>query len=70
MRHGSAPNLPGAYSAAIDGLAPGPLAGSCGTAKDRMDGHVTGVECEDWFFCTKAISEDEVEAAIRHKSGS
>ena len=47
-----------------------PPAGSCGTAKDRMDGHVTGVECEDWFFCTKAISEDEVEAAIRHKSGS
>jgi two-component system cell cycle sensor histidine kinase PleC len=32
LRHGSAPNLPVAYSAAIDGLAPGPLAGSCGTA--------------------------------------
>lgn len=44
-----------------------PPAGSCGTAKDRMDGHVTGVECEDWFFCTKAISEEDVEAAIRHK---
>lgn len=32
LRRGSAPNLPAAYSAAIDGLAPGPTAGSCGTA--------------------------------------
>jgi signal transduction histidine kinase len=32
LRHGSAPTLPTGYSAAIDGLEPGPLAGSCGTA--------------------------------------
>lgn len=32
LRHGAAPNLPAAYSAAIDGLEPGPTAGSCGTA--------------------------------------
>lgn len=32
LRHGSAPTLPPAYSAAIDGLVPGPDAGSCGTA--------------------------------------
>jgi two-component system cell cycle sensor histidine kinase PleC len=32
LRHGSAPTLPADYSAAIDGLLPGPLAGSCGTA--------------------------------------
>jgi len=32
LRHGAAPNLPDEYSAAIDGLTPGPLAGSCGTA--------------------------------------
>ena len=32
LRHGAAPTLPSAYSAAIDGLVPGPLAGSCGTA--------------------------------------
>ncbi len=32
LRHGSAPTLPVAYSEAIDGLIPGPLAGSCGTA--------------------------------------
>lgn len=44
-----------------------PPAGSCGTAKERMDGHNEGVTCEDWFFCTKEISADEVEAAIRVK---
>ncbi len=32
LRHGAAPSLPASYSAAIDGLVPGPLAGSCGTA--------------------------------------
>jgi peroxiredoxin 2/4 len=42
-----------------------PPAGSCGTAKERMDGDVEGVECVDWFFCTKQISQDVVEDAIR-----
>ena len=42
-----------------------PPAGSCGVAKDRMAGADEGVECVDWFFCTKEISEDQVEAAIR-----
>ncbi|UGT93547.1 peroxiredoxin [Mycobacterium ostraviense] len=42
-----------------------PPAGSCGTAKERMDGHVAGVECDDWFFCTKELSADDVESAIR-----
>lgn len=32
LRHGSAPSLPTAYLAAIDGLVPGPGAGSCGSA--------------------------------------
>lgn len=44
-----------------------PPAGSCGTAKERMDGHDEGVTCEDWFFCTKEIPADAVEAAIRAK---
>ena len=44
-----------------------PPAGSCGTAHDRMTGGVEGVECEDWFFCTKQLPADEVEAAIRHR---
>jgi peroxiredoxin (alkyl hydroperoxide reductase subunit C) len=42
-----------------------PPAGSCGVAKDRMEGAEEGVECVDWFFCTKEISEAQVEAAIR-----
>jgi len=42
-----------------------PTAGSCGVAKDRMEGAVEGIECEDWFFCTRPISAEEVEAAIR-----
>ena len=32
LRHGAAPNLPGAYCAAIDGAEIGPCVGSCGTA--------------------------------------
>lgn len=32
LRHGSAPSLPAEYLAAIDGLVPGPNAGSCGAA--------------------------------------
>src|SRR5215813_13899496 len=32
VRHGGAPDLPEAYVRAIDGLAIGPQAGSCGTA--------------------------------------
>lgn len=42
-----------------------PTAGTCGAAEQLMEGHVEGVECEDWFFCTKQITSDEVESAIR-----
>lgn len=42
-----------------------PPAGSCGTAKDRMEGHDTDIHCEDWFFCTKPIPAEEIEVAIR-----
>lgn len=42
-----------------------PTAGSCGVADDRMEGRVDGVECEDWFFCTKELPADDIEAAIR-----
>lgn len=37
-----------------------PTAGSCGTAKNRMDGKEDGVECKDWFFCTKKLDKDTV----------
>jgi peroxiredoxin (alkyl hydroperoxide reductase subunit C) len=39
-----------------------PAPGSSGTAQERMDGHI---ECDDWFFCTKELTLDEVESAIR-----
>jgi len=35
LRHCAAPSLPDAYTAAVDGLAVGPAAGSCGTAAYR-----------------------------------
>ena len=37
-----------------------PPAGSCNTAKDRVEGKEEGVECIDWFFCTKKISKEEI----------
>jgi PAS domain S-box-containing protein len=37
LRHGAAPNLPTNYTRAIDGLAIGPSAGSCGTAAYRRE---------------------------------
>jgi PAS domain S-box-containing protein len=37
VRHGAAPNLPEAYTKAIDGLCIGPKAGSCGTAMYRRE---------------------------------
>ncbi|MBK7047952.1 MAG: peroxiredoxin [bacterium] len=41
-----------------------PPAGSCGVAKDRMDGK-EDITCHDWFFCTKTIDKDTVMGAIR-----
>ncbi|MBK7093618.1 MAG: peroxiredoxin [Saprospiraceae bacterium] len=35
-------------------------AGSCGTAKDRMDGKEEGLDCKDWFFCTKKLDKNTV----------
>jgi len=42
-----------------------PTAGSCGVAKDRMQGKEDGVTCQDWFFCTKEIPAETVYEAIR-----
>lgn len=36
-----------------------PPAGSCGTAKDRMEGK-EDVDCKDWFFCTKKIDKKTI----------
>ena len=37
LRHGAAPSLPEAYTKAIDGVAIGPMVGSCGTAAYRKE---------------------------------
>jgi PAS domain S-box-containing protein len=37
LRHGAAPNLPKAYTEAIDGIVIGPSVGSCGTAAYRAE---------------------------------
>ncbi len=42
-----------------------PTAGSCGVAKDRVEGKEAGVKCYDWFFCTKPISKEEVFNGIK-----
>ncbi len=36
-----------------------PPAGSCGTAKERMEGK-ENMKCYDWFFCTKELDKEEV----------
>jgi peroxiredoxin (alkyl hydroperoxide reductase subunit C) len=48
-----------------DDLIVGP-AGSCGTAKDRMDGKEDMV-CQDWFFCQKKMDKESVLAAVAKK---
>lgn len=40
-------------------------AGSCGTAKDRMDDGE--LECQDWFFCTKKIDKETVLNSVLKK---
>ncbi len=41
-----------------------PPAGSCGTAKDRMEGK-EDMKYYDWFFCTKELSKEKVMEAIK-----
>jgi peroxiredoxin (alkyl hydroperoxide reductase subunit C) len=41
-----------------------PPAGSCGVAKDRMEGK-DKLKCYDWFFCTKPISKEEIEKKLK-----
>jgi len=41
-----------------------PPAGSCGVAKNRMEGK-EDVKCQDWFFCTREVSEEEIEKKIK-----
>ena len=43
-----------------------PTAGSCGTAKERMESK-DEMKCYDWFFCTKEISKEKVLSTILKK---
>jgi peroxiredoxin (alkyl hydroperoxide reductase subunit C) len=43
-----------------------PPAGSCGVAKDRMEGK-DDMKCYDWFFCTKKLPEDKVVEAMKKR---
>lgn len=44
-----------------------PPAGSCGTAKDRMDANDPDMKCYDWFFCTRKLDKEKVLDAILKK---
>ena len=44
-----------------------PTAGSCGTAKNRMEGKEGKMKCYDWFFCTKEISKEKVLSTVLQK---
>jgi peroxiredoxin (alkyl hydroperoxide reductase subunit C) len=41
-----------------------PTAGSCGVAKERMEGEIEGITCYDWFFCTKKLSKEVIDSAL------
>lgn len=43
-----------------------PTAGSCGTAKERMESKEE-MHCYDWFFCTRKIDKAAIEKAILKK---
>ncbi|HET6452495.1 MAG TPA: peroxiredoxin [Spirochaetia bacterium] len=43
-----------------------PTAGSCGVAKDRMEGK-QDMKCQDWFFCTRKIDKEKVLSTILKK---
>jgi peroxiredoxin (alkyl hydroperoxide reductase subunit C) len=44
-----------------------PTAGSCGVAKDRMEGKAGEMHCYDWFFCTKKLDKETVFKKILNK---
>ncbi len=43
-----------------------PPAGSCGVAKDRMDGK-EDMKCYDWFFCMKKLDKEKVLGTVLKK---
>lgn len=43
-----------------------PPAGSCGVAKERMEGN-EDIKCYDWFFCTKKLDKEKIMSTIIKK---
>ncbi len=37
-----------------------PPAGSCGVAKERVEGNEKDIKCYDWFFCTKKLDKETI----------
>lgn len=54
--------LPADWRPGDDVIVPPP--GSCGVAKERMEGKQADVHCYDWFFCTKKLPEEKIWSAI------
>ncbi len=46
-----------------------PTAGSCGVARERMDGK-QDMTCHDWFFCTKKLAKEKVMDTIQKQKSS
>lgn len=44
-----------------------PTAGSCGVAKERME-NKDEMRCYDWFFCTKKLSNEDIEKELNIKN--
>lgn len=44
-----------------------PPAGSCGVAKDRMEGK-EDIKCYDWFFCTKKLDKNALMNVVLNKN--
>ena len=44
-----------------------PPAGSCGSAKERMEGKAEEMTCYDWFFCTKKLDKEKLLKTILKK---
>ncbi len=42
-----------------------PPPGSCGVAKERVEGREEGVTCCDWFFCLKKIDRETIMKRLR-----
>ena len=60
--------LPADWKPGEDVIVPPP--GSCGAAELRMQGLEDGIQCKDWFFCTKTLKLEPVEEMEEEIMGS